>query len=106
MGALTISESLVLVAGMAVVTYIPRLLPFLVRSTRPYPPKVKQFLSYLPYAILGALIFPGVLSSTGELVTAVAGLAAALVLAWRGAHLLWVVSGAIGAAALMAVFVG
>lgn len=93
-----------LVAGMGLVTYLPRLLPLLFTSERKYPPKVRQFLAYLPFAILGALIFPGILSSTGDATSALCGLVVAILLAWRRAHLILVVGGAIAAAALTTIF--
>lgn len=89
-----------IVIGMAVVTYIPRLLPFLFAGDKRYHPKVRQFLSYIPLAILGALIFPGVLSSTGDISSAVTGLIIAVWLAWRRAPLILVVVGSIVAAFL------
>ena len=47
-----------LVLLMAAVTFIPRLLPLLVLKADKLPEKFKQFLSYIPYAVLGALIIP------------------------------------------------
>lgn len=95
-----------IVVGMALVTYIPRLLPFIFTTDKPYPNKVRQFLSYLPFAILGALIFPGILSSTGDTASAVVGLVTALILAWLRAHLIIVVGGSIVATALTAAWMG
>ena len=51
-----------LIVLMMVVTYIPRLIPFLAlggKKENPGNSRVKRFLSYIPYAALGALIFPG-----------------------------------------------
>ena len=53
---------LVLVILMALVTYIPRLLPLAVMKADRLPEKFKLFLSYIPYAVLGALIIPDGLS--------------------------------------------
>jgi len=54
------------VVGMALVTYLPRMLPLvLLRDIRP-PKFINTFLQFVPFAILGALTFPGILSSTGE----------------------------------------
>lgn len=103
---MTDAQLVLLVGGMALVTYLPRLLPFLITPKRKYPAKVQQFLSYLPFAILGALIFPGVLSSTGDTASAVVGMMVALILAWRRAHLIVVVVGAILAAAAVSTLMG
>ena len=45
---------------MCLVTFLPRLLPFLSPFT--LPGWTKKWLDYIPYAALGALIFPGILS--------------------------------------------
>jgi len=49
----------VLIFGMMLVTYIPRFVPFLLMNNRKISPKIEEFLSYIPYAALGALIIPG-----------------------------------------------
>jgi len=48
----------ILVIFMATVTFIPRLLPLVIVKADRLPGKFKQFLSYIPYAVLGALIIP------------------------------------------------
>jgi branched-subunit amino acid transport protein len=52
-----------LLAGMFLVTYIPRLLPFLFARQLDLPPWVGKWLKFFPYAALGALIFPGILEA-------------------------------------------
>ena len=49
---------LALVLMMAAVTYIPRLIPLIVVKADRLPEKLKILLSYIPYAVLGALIIP------------------------------------------------
>ncbi len=51
-----------LIFGMAVVTYLPRLFPLFVVKDIPMPGWVKRWLQYVPYAALGALIFPGIMT--------------------------------------------
>ncbi len=53
------SSILLLILLMAAVTYIPRLIPLVYIRADNIPQKVKTFLSYIPYAVLGALIIPG-----------------------------------------------
>jgi len=78
------------VAVMALVTYLIRMLP-LTAFRRPIRSRfVQSFLTYIPFAVLGAMTFPEVLYSTGDLRTAAAGVAVAVVLAWRGKGLLTV----------------
>ena len=51
--------------GMMLVTYVPRLLPLLALSQVRLPDRLMSWLSYLPAAILSALIFPGALMRDG-----------------------------------------
>ena len=84
------SKFLPYVAVMAVVTYLIRMLPMTVYR-RPIRSRfARSFLAYIPYAVLGAMTFPDVLYSTGDLRTAAAGVVTAVVLAWRGKSLLTV----------------
>lgn len=76
------------IAVMTVVTYLPRMLPLVLFKRRITNPFVQSFLYYVPYAVLAAMTFPEVLYSTASLVSALAGLAAALLLAYRGKGLL------------------
>ncbi|MGD8352683.1 MAG: AzlD domain-containing protein [Pseudomonadota bacterium] len=60
------TERLILIfLGMMLVTYIPRLLPLFALSQVRLPERVMAWLSYLPAAILSALIFPGALTRDG-----------------------------------------
>ena len=62
------TERLVLIfLGMMLVTYVPRLLPLLALSQVRLPDRIMSWLSYLPAAILSALIFPGALVRNGSL---------------------------------------
>ena len=75
---------------MAGVTYLIRMLPLTVFRKEIKSRFVMSFLHYVPYAVLGAMTIPDVLYSTGNIGTALAGLAVAVVLAWRGKGLLTV----------------
>ena len=86
-------------AVMAAVTYLIRMLPLTV-FRRPIRSRFMQsFLTYIPFAVLGAMTFPDVLFSTGDLRTAAVGVAVAMVLAWQGRSLLTVAAAACGAVA-------
>ena len=62
------TERLILIfLGMMLVTYIPRLLPLLALSQVRLPDRLMSWLSYLPAAILSALIFPGALMRDGAI---------------------------------------
>ncbi len=84
-----------LVVLMAAVTYIPRMLPLVFLKDSDLPPRMRAFLEYIPYAALTALIFPGILNSTGEYRSALAGAVVAIVLAFMNANLIIIVFGAI-----------
>ena len=72
-----------LVLGMTAVTYLPRLLPLTVLQGRKLGKRLALFLSFIPYAAIGALIIPGGLNAIeGNLIASVIGLAAAFVAAW------------------------
>ena len=75
---------------MALVTYLVRMLPMTVLRREIRSTFIRSFLYYVPYAVLGAMTFPDVLYSTGNLWTAAAGVAVGVVLAWRGKGLLTV----------------
>ena len=77
-------------AVMAVVTYLIRMLPLTVFRREIKSRFVQSFLTYIPYAVLGAMTFPDVMYSTGNLWTASAGVVVAVILAWRGKSLLTV----------------
>jgi len=61
------SDALVftIILGMAAVTYLPRLLPVWVLSSRELPPVVIRWLSFVPAAILSALLAPALLVQDG-----------------------------------------
>jgi branched-subunit amino acid transport protein len=79
---------------MAVVTFMPRLIPLLVLRDRRLPPLLKRFLDAIPYAALGALILPGVLHAIPRMpAAAAAGMGAAVLVSWlRGGLIASVVS--------------
>ncbi len=73
----------VIIILMAVVTYLPRYIPLHFLSDRRLSPFVRRILSYLPYAALGALIFPGVVHAVpGFPLAALAGMTAAVAVSW------------------------
>ena len=65
---------------MAGVTYLIRMLPITFVRKEITSPFVRSFLFYVPYSCLAAMTFPAILSSTGSLVSAIAGFAVLAVL--------------------------
>ena len=61
------SENITLIIlCMALVTYLPRLLPILLLSRRRLPPQVGIWLSYVPVAVLAALLGPILFMPAGQ----------------------------------------
>ena len=58
-------EMLLLFAGMAAVTFLPRFLPMALVSRIIIPDRAKTFLEYVPAAVLSALIFPAIFAVDG-----------------------------------------
>ena len=86
---------------MAGVTYLIRMLPLVFFRRKVRSRFFRSLLFYLPYAVLSAMVIPAVFSSTGSLVTAVAGLVVAIILAWLERSLIVVALGASAAAYLV-----
>lgn len=85
---------------MALVTYLVRVLPMVIFRKKITNVRIRSFLHYVPYAVLSAMTFPAIFTSTGTYPSAIAGCGAAVLLAYMNKGLLTV---AVGAAA--AVFV-
>lgn len=85
-----------LVLGMAAVTYLPRLLPALFLDRFKFPGWFRKWLQSIPYAALGALIFPGVLLvDKDQPLLGLAGGIVALVLSLLRLHVILVMAGSI-----------
>lgn len=89
------SNTLIAVFLMAVVTYMPRVLPIAVFKKKLKSRFLRSFLFYVPYAVLGAMTFPGILYSTGNIYSSAIGMGAALILAYFEQGLMKVAIGAI-----------
>lgn len=89
----------VYIGVMALMTYLIRVIPLTVFHRRIENRYVQSFLYYVPYTCLTAMTFPAILYATESIVSALAGVAAAGVLAYRGKSLV-----AVAAAACAAVF--
>ena len=76
--------------AMAGVTYLIRMIPFAFFRKKIKSVFIRSFLYYVPYAVLGAMTFPYIFYSTGSVITASAGAACALVLAFFNKSLITV----------------
>lgn len=95
---LKILPYLVIMAG---VTYLIRMLPFTLFRKEIKSAFVRSFLSYIPYAVLGAMTFPSIFYATSSLPSAIAGTAVGLVLAFCRRSLLTVALSASGTALMV-----
>ena len=79
-------------AVAAGVTYMIRMVPFVLIKKKIKNRFVLSFLYYIPYAVLGVMTIPSIFYSTSYALSAVIGFAAAVVLAYREKSLLAVAS--------------
>ena len=88
---------LVYLIATAGTTYLVRMLPLVLMKGRITNRFLLSFLHYIPYAVLSVMTIPAIFSATGDLRTAAAGFAVAMVLAWKGRSLLTVAAAACAA---------
>ena len=69
--------------AMALTTYLVRMLPLTLLRKPIRSRFIRAFLHYVPYACLTAMTFPSILTSTSTLVSGIAALVVAVVLAYR-----------------------
>jgi branched-subunit amino acid transport protein len=86
------NELIWVIVGMGLVTYIPRMLPLVMFHTNNLHPRLQGILKNVPFAILGALIFPNVLNiNPDSYFYGVIGAAAAFIAAWLNLNVILVV---------------
>ncbi|HLR81416.1 MAG TPA: AzlD domain-containing protein [Bacillota bacterium] len=85
-----------IIIGMALVTMIPRVIPAFIVEKLSFRAWVNRWLNAIPFAALGALIFPGILSVNADkpYIGLIGGLIA-IALAYIGLNVVLVVIGAI-----------
>jgi len=94
---------LLIIIGMSLATMIPRVLPAFIVDKLEFRPWVNRWLNAIPYAALGALIFPGIMTvKDGSPGVGLIGAAIAIVLACLGLNVVLVVLGAIAAVYVLA----
>lgn len=60
------SKLVIAILLMSIVTYLPRFLPMLFLSNKKLPPLVESWLSYVPVAVLSALLGPILFIKNGQ----------------------------------------
>ena len=76
------------ILAMAVTTYLIRMLPLTVFRKPIKSRFVRSFLHYVPYACLTAMTFPAILYDTTYILSGIAALVVAVILAFRGKSLI------------------
>ncbi len=86
----------IIIIGMSLVTMLPRIIPAFLVEKIIFKDWINKWLSAIPYAALGAMIFPGVLyvKENDPSVGIIGGLVA-IILAFLGLNVMFVVVGAI-----------
>lgn len=79
---MTGTEFVWIAVGMGLITVTLRALPSVIAGRVTPSKRVMRFLHNVPYAVIGALIFPGVLSATESPWIGLAGIAVAGLSAW------------------------
>ncbi|ASN06613.1 AzlD domain-containing protein [Virgibacillus necropolis] len=91
-----------IIIGMSLVTIIPRIIPAYIVDRIHFPDWFNRWLNAIPYAALGALIFPGIMTIRPEQPhVGILGGLVAVVLAYIGLNVILVVVGAIAAVFVM-----
>lgn len=99
------TEIVWMILGMGLVTYIPRMMPFVLFKGTELPSFIQGVLKNVPYATLGALIFPAIIFiQKDDIWYGVLGAAAAFIAAYLGANVIVVVLGSIAILALYSYF--
>ena len=70
--------------GMALVTYLIRVLPLTLIRKEIKNVTLRSFLYYVPYVTLAVMTFPAILSATQSPISAAVALIAAIAMAWIG----------------------
>lgn len=92
--------------GMAIVTYIPRAFPLTFLEGKELPPVVSAILRNIPFAVLGALIFPAILYiQEGNILFGFIGAIVAFILAFLFQNVMVVVIGTVGILAVYSLFI-
>lgn len=94
-----------MIIGMGLVTYLPRMIPFVLFKGKELPPFLQGVLRNVPFATLGALIFPGILLIQEDIWFGLLGAGAAFLTAYLGANVIVVVLSSIAVLTLYSFFV-
>ena len=89
---------------MALVRYLPRVVVYTIFKKRIKSIYIQSLLSYMPYAVLGAMTFPSIFYSTSNMLFSAIGTGVALLIAYKGQKLLLVAVLSVGVIYLLNLF--
>lgn len=72
----------ILLAAMAITTYLVRMIPFALFRSRIKSKFLRDFLYYIPYAVLGAMTLPYIFYAGGSVASSAVGFVAAFIAAY------------------------
>lgn len=81
---------LLMIIVMAAVTYLIRMLPFVIFRKKIKSEFIQSFLYYIPYGVLSAMTLPYIFYSTGSIISATVGTIVAVLLALKDKSLILV----------------
>lgn len=94
---MAIGPFFIYLAVMAGVTYLIRVIPYVAMRKEVKNVFFKSFLNYIPYTVLAVMTVPAILSATDHKLSAIAGLAVGIIVAWFEKGLLAVALSTCGA---------
>ena len=109
-----VSQVIWIILGMGMVTYIPRMLPLVAIKADGMPPFLQGVLKNVPFAVLGALIFPSIFIiqsgsllhiTWGDFLFGLIGGTVAFVVSYLEWNIIFVVLSAIGVLTIYSLFV-
>lgn len=89
------NKYILLIAGMTLVTYIPRVLPFFFKRDIKEKSFIYRVMKLIPFTTLTALIIPGIFNATDSLVASISGGVMAMILAFYNQKIIWIIVGSI-----------
>lgn len=95
--------TILIIVGMALITFIFRFVPLLLTNHRMVSSKAKAMLEYLPIAVLSALTIPGIVQvdPDTQLVGIASGIVAVILVLIRRIPLLLVILGSVSTAVVV-----
>lgn len=95
-----------LIMGMALVTYIPRVLPLMILTDKKTSKRLKEFLTFIPYTSLSILILRGIITASSEMrLPTIIGVSVAAIISYiQGSLLLSILGGIVSSFIVINIF--